>query len=1064
MLDHAPFVVQQIADVLDIHIGLETGAVREEGRQFLSDAQVELGDVRRLRAVPRRGPARILHQARALQVVVEACEVEAGAVGDQRVAGGRDQTRGIRGRHVQQHAVTRRVDVRFAVDPGTGDGVAIGQARATLAEQGEAGAIVAEEGPTIAEAQLGRVLDLVVRSRDVRVVRIEHGDLAVVRGGHRRGARVDVVGVDVGVGQVEAQAFGPALIPVLVHADGGLVRVAALEVGQHQHDLAGVRARVDRAAVRADARLTLGHVQVDPADGVFDFRVDVFGADVPALAQVPARQVEVLVAAQRELPDRRNLEGGVNDVDDARALLGRGRHALLRDRVRREAVRDLQGGQFLGRADRDAAADVGAGVAGGAALELADQVARVRIVVRHPHVRRTAHEQAEAAIDVEAVVDAIVEAEARLQQGDAVQVVGVLEAVAGFERRVLQRLVVHFVPFETEAGAQGQAVGQVELVLSEQDVRRVTKRSAAIDLIVGSGVLVVDVGRVAVAEVVDRGELIFGVRGLHEDVVDLEVFALVAEGQAVTAVLILTDEAVLIQIVGQGVGVTRTLRAEDDRRPHRALVRQEDAHGGEVRTREVRGDVLGFLARERELRRELVGPVREQLRLVGRHVRLEVITLRQQADRLVVARGVGAAQVQGRTFGLLIGDDGAVSVVDVPVQLQEILFVEGGQFVGFPIQRIVAVDRLADAADQVDVGLGDRRHLIGGARTRRAAQDRTDGFELLVVGHEEQAVLDDRTGQGRAPGLFFELAGDRTIDALAGGHVLVGEAVALQAVAGLLVEGFPVELVAARLGDRVDHAALERAVLDVVGGHVDLNRFQDRDRDRRVDGRIAVAGQAEVVALADAVDHEGVRTAVLAAQDQGVVVGRIDRGERRGADEVLDVAADRRKGFDLFRIHAGARAGLQAAAAHAADDDVRHGVGVVRRARDGQVQHPRGADADRRNLALDAARGAGGVDDVGTADAQVAREIAAVRAGHDRAAGARGDVGDDDRGVGHRRAGRVRDHAADAARSLLSEGGAGRRQQDGRGGNPIGEVAVQHCCRDPLAAPRARTAVGASSH
>src|SRR5690606_1903273 len=121
-----------------------------------------------------------------------------------------------------------------------------------------------------------------------------------------------------------------------------------------------------------------GHVQVDPAHGVFDFRVDVLAADVPALAQIPARQVEVLVTAQRELPDRRGLEGGIDNVDPTRALLRRRRHAVLGDLGRVKPVHAGERSHFLGRADRDAAVDVRGGVAGRTTLELTDQVAGVR--------------------------------------------------------------------------------------------------------------------------------------------------------------------------------------------------------------------------------------------------------------------------------------------------------------------------------------------------------------------------------------------------------------------------------------------------------------------------------------------------------------------------------------------------------------------------------------------------------------------------------------------------------------------------------------------------------------
>ena len=91
-------------------------------------------------------------------------------------------------------------------------------------------------------------------------------------------------------------------------------------------------------------------------------------------------------------------------------------------------------------------------------------------------------------------------------------------------------------------------------------------------------------------------------------------------------------------------------------------------------------------------------------------------------------------------------------------------------------------------------------------------------------GEEQGPVAETPRGlhQG-APGGFVELAGQGAIETLARLEVFVAEGVALQAVVGVLVEQLTVEVVSARLGHRVDHAAGEAAVLHVVRRHLDAD-------------------------------------------------------------------------------------------------------------------------------------------------------------------------------------------------------------------------------------------------
>src|SRR5690606_35975908 len=131
----------------------------------------------------------------------------------------------------------------------------------------------------------------------------------------------------------------------------------------------------DRTTVRRRAVLRLGHAEVDPADGVFQFRVNVLGRQAPARAHVEAAQIEDLVDAQRGLPDRRRLKRRADQVDVAGAQLGAFGDLVLELLVR---VQTIDVGQIRTvRADVEAAGELRLIVGRRLALERARQVARV---------------------------------------------------------------------------------------------------------------------------------------------------------------------------------------------------------------------------------------------------------------------------------------------------------------------------------------------------------------------------------------------------------------------------------------------------------------------------------------------------------------------------------------------------------------------------------------------------------------------------------------------------------------------------------------------------------------
>ena len=80
LLQDAPLIIQQIAEVFSDRIDFQLGATGEEGRQFLRDAEVEGRDVRRLVGVTLGDLAGAVEQTVAVQELVEPGKIEVGGM------------------------------------------------------------------------------------------------------------------------------------------------------------------------------------------------------------------------------------------------------------------------------------------------------------------------------------------------------------------------------------------------------------------------------------------------------------------------------------------------------------------------------------------------------------------------------------------------------------------------------------------------------------------------------------------------------------------------------------------------------------------------------------------------------------------------------------------------------------------------------------------------------------------------------------------------------------------------------------------------------------------------
>ena len=440
-----------------------------------------------------------------------------------------------------------------------------------------------------------------------------------------------------------------------------------------------------------------------------------------------------------------------------------------------------------------------------------------------------------------------------------------------------------------------------------------------------------------------------------------------------------------------------------------------------------------ILVRDLELGGEVLAPVGEQLThpgFIGLGLGVPVVAQRQRA-------AAQAREAHHVLFHLVVAQGCTMVVVDVPVQLDRVFLDLGGAV------RVGHAAHVKTQASHVllhgaDVGSGDvtlAERAIGEAHARGGA------LVLLVVGEEEQLVLDDRATQGHAVGGFLVKAvevGLVTFQAVTD-HVRVAVGV---------VHG-TVELVGTRLGHGVDHRTGTTGNGGVVVGQVDVDFFDGVHRDRLTLGRQAIGFQAERIGGADAVDADGVEAGVLATGGDRAVSLADLRDARVQAHVVLDVAVGRRHGFDHVAVQVGASAHL------VGTENFRttgHGVGGDA-FQGGHVAGQGGVDGvDLIQVQVDTLFGLGAFtrlgdgDGVRTTHAQAACVVAAGGVSAGAADGARFVMGNDDFSADNRLAGSGHDLAADTGRGALgkSRGSCqGSNQAKGQLGHP--ETWVVHC-------------------
>ena len=496
-----------------------------------------------------------------------------------------------------------------------------------------------------------------------------------------------------------------------------------------------------------------------------------------------------------------------------------------------------------------------------------------------------------------------------------------------------------------------------------------------------------------------------------------------------------------LQLVGQLVGVTAAVGAgEHGGRAGADLDLGELALlvAGALRTIGAAGqrvlDGENFLAVPGQLGAELRRPVGEQLDAVGLEAFTLVVEVRGER---IGAGGVGrVADRDAVALGQLVVEHHPLVVGDVEVDLGQplLVFFEEDKVVERGVVHVVreAVQGVEGGLESGDVGRGG---VAGGDRTierGRAVGQRVGRLGLFVGHEEEQTVADDRTAEGRAPGLGLERVGVREaaepVQLTCGGHALVGE----------FIEQRTPERVRARLGHGVQVAARELVVLDAVGRDVHFEGFKRVDRDRRTLRGVARGVEAEVVVLRDAVDGQAVKLRVRAGDDQRVAVGDFQRGERVQTGE-------------LFRVAGRARQDRQGGGAVAAAKALLRGRAVEGRGRDDQrfnrvraVEHDVGftgvADADGGDRELGGFQvRSRGADRVGAADAQAARVERALGVGHHRGGGAGRFVANNNGRVADRGPGFVGDAATDRSGCFLGVDRAGRCERENSDGCAAGE-------------------------
>ena len=196
----------------------------------------------------------------------------------------------------------------------------------------------------------------------------------------------------------------------------------------------------------------------------------------------------------------------------------------------------------------------------------------------------------------------------------------------------------------------------------------------------------------------------------------------------------------------------------------------------------------------------------------------------------------------------LIRCDGTMIIVDIPIKFQQdflvLIIVTGGKGA-----RIKAVFGLENAYRPIHLRLIHTRNVIDCLRVRGHC-----GLELLVIGEEEQLVLDDRATERKTICIFLEIANAQA-------HAI--RFVASKTVVRRKVVSTAVELVGSRLGYDVDIAADKVSIGHVKRSDIDVDFLNRIDGNRRTLPRGSVLGQSEIVILRHAVNGHTVETEVL---------------------------------------------------------------------------------------------------------------------------------------------------------------------------------------------------------
>ena len=765
-----------------------------------------------------------------------------------------------------------------------------------------------------------------------------------------------------GVAGVEAEA----VVEFVLQADRQDVAFRTVRVGQlgQVADAEVLQIGVDGAAVRSGAgrqrRAELGLGQVVPDISVLRGREQVLGRHDVVVTQVETEPVGVerVVDTQRGFPVGRNFEVGRDNVDHAAGL---------------GCDVGLQGSRNV---------EAGDGQAG-----LAGRSGRTLEGVGDPDFRIATGKQAEAAGHGRTVQAVPAEADTRLDEVETVQVLTAgAGAVGGVEIGVERRGVVLGEVLVAQAVIDRQRRGDLPGVLDEGRPLGDREGGRRVVGIVGRRVgvvdrrgVVLDVRQIVVDEV--------AVRGLNEQVVQLVVLVLAAEGQQVVAEGVITRGEELQALVFEFVGVTETVTAAGEELVARAI-----DHAGQRGARQVgfvqaefEGRLVGagaadlaageFLVVDAQRRGEAVAPVREELAGIG-----------GQFDRDVVPGALEAltADRGAAFFGRLVGEGRTVIVRDVPVDLaQQALGGHRQGHDGRAAAHVVAelvlnvgVERVVEGRVDivVDVVLGEVL-----ART---------GLELVIGHEEEQAVFDDRAAEREAVFFFLERRD---------GEGLAVRLVAEIAFVLVVVVGRTIKLVGTRLGRDVDQAAGETGHGHGIVGRGQGGGFDGVERDRGALGRVGVRTEAEIVLLQGAVDGQTVEARVGTGHEK--LAFAAGEGQRVAGQGLQHVAIGRRLVGDVARGVDRADTVIQVETVDrlAGHDDHVGGLRVQRQGEGrlgagGQVQavddvafKTRGVDCDRERAA-DAQAGLG----------EVARLV-----GHGARCGAGRRVNDGDGGAGN---------------------------------------------------------------